>query len=313
MLFISKKNIAVLLFHRILPVRDEMWDPIDPLLFDQTLQYVNKKFFVRPLQELLFEKKICSTKPLAAITFDDGYKDFIEYALPILDKYNNKASMYIISGCIDKNLPTWTYTIDYLFSKTQKLDWKNFDFPELPVEFLTTYWKNANERIEYGKKIKQYLKKIPAAKKEKIIESMLLNFDDIKRPNGLMMSWDEIKQLHNSGIEIGSHSVTHPTLATIEDENLIEFELKASASTIKEMTGITPDIFSYPIGSYDERVKRLVKKAGYKGALAVNQKIYNPVTMDLFEIPRIEFYNESWIKTKARANGMISYINKLKS
>jgi peptidoglycan/xylan/chitin deacetylase (PgdA/CDA1 family) len=312
MLFFSKQNIAVLLFHRILPQRNEMWDPIDPILFEQALVYVQKNFHVIPLSEILFDPKPLSEKPLAAITFDDGYHDFIDYAIPLLDSYKMKASMYVVSDCIDKNLPTWTYVIDYLFTATQKLDWKNFNFPDLPVEYQVTKWNSKQERIDYCKKFKQHLKWIPATTRNIIINSMLENFNDIKSPVGMMLSWEELKQLQASGFEVGSHSVSHTTLATIEDESVIEFELKESARKITEKTGIVPEIFSYPIGNYNERVKELTKKAGYKAALAVNKKLYNPQTIDIFEIPRIELYNESWLKTKMRINGAISYLNQVR-
>ncbi|UAY52228.1 polysaccharide deacetylase family protein [Ferruginibacter albus] len=313
MVFLSKQNIAVLLFHRILPLRDEMWDPIDPALFKQTLDYAKKKFHVVPLSEILFNQKPRSSKPLAALTFDDGYHDFIDHAIPILDAHKMKASMYVVSDCIDKNLPTWTYVIDYLFVNTKKLQWDNFNHPDLPGEYHLVKWNTQQERINYCKKLKQYIKWIPASKRDEIINDLLINFDDVKSPHGLMMSWAEVKQINNAGFEIGSHSVTHATLATIEDDNVVEFELKESAKRITAQTGIVPSVFSYPIGSYDERVKKLTKKAGYKAALAVNKKMYAPERDDIFEIPRIELYNESWLKTKMRVNGTVSYLNKFRN
>jgi peptidoglycan/xylan/chitin deacetylase (PgdA/CDA1 family) len=313
MLFLSKQDIAVLLFHRILPVRDTMWDPIDPLLFKKTLQYVQKKYHIVPLKEVLFENKTTSSKPLAAITFDDGYHDFIDYAVPIMDKFKITASMYVVSDCVDKNLPPWTYLLDNLFAKTKKLFWTNFDATILPPEYQCTKWNSSEERIAYCKKIKQYLKLMPAQQRNNIVTSALLNFDDVENPSNLMMSWEDIKQIHSAGFEIGSHSVTHPTLATIEEEESITFELIESARHIKEKTNIVSDIFSYPMGNYDERVKRLTQKAGYKAALAVNGKKYTQGKQDIFEIPRIELYNESWLKTKLRSNGTVSYIKQLKN
>jgi peptidoglycan/xylan/chitin deacetylase (PgdA/CDA1 family) len=312
MLFFSKQDIAVLLFHRILPVRDNMWDPIDPDLFEKTLRYVQKKFHVVPLKEALFENNMVSAKPLAAITFDDGYSDFIQYAMPVLDKYKMTASMYIVSDCIDRDLPPWTYLLDNIFAKTKKLSWPDIEVNSFPPEYQVTSWNTAEERIAYCKKFKQYLKRIPAQQRNSIIANALLNFNDVEDPHGLMMSWNDVKQIHSAGFEIGSHSVTHPTLATIEDEKTILFELTESARRIKAKTDIEADIFSYPIGSYDERVKQLTKNAGYKAGLAVNGKKYTPGKQDIFEVPRIELYNESWLKTRSRTNGTVSYLKQLK-
>lgn len=308
MLFYTKHKRAILLFHRISLSRDPLWDPIDPVLFARTLKFVAKKFHIISLNEMLFSNVKSTTKPLAALTFDDGYRDFIDHAIPILDKEKVKASMFVVSDCIDKKLPTWTYIVDFLFNHSKKMEWKNYDLSELPEEYKKTKWNSREERIQYCRKFKQYLKWISSIKRDSMIDSLVVNFDDIQLPDNMMMTWDEIRQVNNAGFQIGSHSVTHPTLATIADEQLIEYELKHSAIRIREKTGIESDIFSYPIGSYDDRVKRLTKEAGYKAALAVNKKMYDQNLHDLFEIPRIELYSESWLKTRMRIDGIESFI-----
>jgi len=311
MLFYSKHKKAVLLFHRILPERDPLWDPIDPALFAQTLKFIAKRFHIVPLNEMLFENDQHSSKPMAALTFDDGYRDFIDHAIPMLDKAKLTASMFIVTDCIDNGLPTWTYIIDYLFSNSQKLEWTNFDVDDLPEEYRKVKWDNREEKVAYCKKFKQYLKWIPSVKRDAVIKTLLINFNDIELPRNMMMTWDDVKQIHAGGFNIGSHSVTHPTLATIADDGIVGFELSHSAKRIKERTGITTEVFSYPIGSYDARVKKLTSAAGYKAALAVNKKLYDPAINDLYEIPRIELYNESWLKTRMRINGTVSYLQQL--
>ena len=312
MLFYSKQDKAVLLFHRILPERDPLWDPIDPSLLKTTLDFIRKKFHIVSLNEILFEKNDYSSKPFAALTFDDGYRDFIDYAIPMLDKVKMKASMFVVTDCIDNNMPTWTYIIDYIFTNSVKMEWTNFNTTELPEEYRKTKWDSKEEKMGYCKKFKQHLKWIAASERDNIIKSLVENFSDTTYPHNMMMSWNDLRQIYSGGFGIGSHSVTHPTLATIKDDDIIKNELKQSAKRIKEETGIDPEIFSYPIGSYDQRVKKLTKEAGYKAALAVRKTIYDPAKHDLYEIPRIELYNESWFKTKMRINGTISYLNQFR-
>lgn len=294
-----------------MPVRDKMWDPMDPGLFENIFKYVQRKFHTLPLNEVLFHPPAHSSKPLAAITFDDGYKDFIDYSIPILHKYSMPASMFIVTDCIEKNLPTWTYIIDYVFEHTKKLALKDFNYPSLNKEFQKTKWINNEDRITYGKKFKQYLKGIPSTTRSAIIQNLLSNFDDTSSPTGQMLTWNDIKQIKSAGFDIGSHSVTHVTLATVEDDNELKYELLESKKQLKEKAGIDPTVFSYPCGSYNKRVKEFTKDAGYKAGLAVNRQLYNPAKNDLFEVPRIELYNESWIKSKSRINGTISFIEKI--
>lgn len=311
MIFFSKPASIILLFHRVNPYRDKMWDPMDIELFENTLKYVQRKFHTIPLNELLFDTPAQSSKPLAAITFDDGYHDFSDYSMPLLQKFNLPATLFVVTNCIENNTPTWTYLVDYLFENTYKLQLANFKFPDLPVEFQNVKWLNKDQRMDYGKRIKQYLKWIPSAKRQVIIRSLVDNFNDVKKPDGMMLTWKELNEIKAAGIEIGSHSITHSTLASVEDENELKQEVELSAKILKEKLGVISPVFSYPCGSYNERVKAFTKNAGYKAGLAVNGRLYNPSKDDLFEVPRIELYNQSWIKTKMRMNGTVSFIEKI--
>lgn len=311
MLFYSKQTAVVLLLHRVLPVRDTMWDPMDPALFEQTLQYVQKKFHTIPLNELLFDKPARGTKPFAAITFDDGYRDFIDYSIPLLKKYQLPASMFVTTDCIDKNLPTWTYVLDYAFEHSNILSLKDFDHSALPETFHNSNWQSNSERIAYGKKIKQHLKWVPAAVRKKAIDTIISSLHDVELPGGMMMSWEDVQQIYTAGYDVGPHSVSHPTLATIEDDAELDHELVYAGQRLKEKTGIDATVFSYPCGSYDDRVKQHTLKAGYKAGLAVDRQLYQPATDDLLAVPRIELYNESWKKVQLRMNGTISFIEKI--
>ena len=311
MIFFSKQISIVLLFHRVTPFRDKMWDPMDTRLFEKTLKYVQKKFNTISINELLFDPPAYSAKPLAAITFDDGYHDFLDYSLPLLKKHNLPASLFVVTDCIEKNIPTWTYRVDYLFENSKKLQLDNFNFFELPIELKKTKWKNNEDKIIYGKRLKQYIKWIPSDKRNAIISNLLINFNDVKNPEGMMLSWKELGEIKGAGIEIGSHSVTHSTLASIEDKNELKNELEISAKILREKLGTISPVFSYPCGSYNETVKDFTRNAGYKAGLAVNGRLFNPSEKDYFEVPRIELYNQSWIKTKMRMNGTISFVEKI--
>ncbi|MEO8819766.1 MAG: polysaccharide deacetylase family protein [Ginsengibacter sp.] len=310
MIFFSKQTSVILLLHRVNPLRDKMWDPMDPELFENILRYIHRKFHVISLNELLFYPPEKSSKPFAAITFDDGYHDFLDYSFPILKRFNFHSTLFVVTDCIENNTPTWTYLVDYLFENSCKLQLSDFKFPDLPSEFKNGKWLNRDARMNYGKRFKQYLKWIPSVARKAIINSLIDNFNDVKNPDGMMLSWKELGEIKAAGIEIGSHSTTHSTLASIENENELKQELEVSAKILKEKLGTISPVFSYPCGSYNEHVKTFTQNAGYKAGLAVNGRLYNSSKEDLFEVPRIELYNQSWIKTKMRINGTMSFIEK---
>src|SRR5438477_9591829 len=108
------------LFHRVSDDADRLWPPMSTSLFRSLIAYITRQYHVVNLEEyLLSNERIQTKKRLATILFDDGYKDNIEYAVPILGEYKCPASFYVVSDCIDKNIPTWTYITDYLFQHTR--------------------------------------------------------------------------------------------------------------------------------------------------------------------------------------------------
>lgn len=303
-------NIKIFLFHRVSPKKDPLWAPIPPEQFDSIIDYIAKNHTVVSLENhIIFSKELKpSSKKIAAIVFDDGYKDFLEYALPILKKHNCPASMYVVSDCVTTQVPPWTYILDYHFSNSKKLELKlNFDF--LPENLHVQKFNNQDEKLKFAKDFKLQLKMIPNSQRVALFEQTISSLDDVSIPKNLMLNWDELLQIKNEGVEIGSHSMTHPLLAKLENESDLINEIKGSALIIEKMLGKFPLALSYPIGSYNETTKRIAKEAGYKMGLAVNQQFYDSSKNDLFEIPRVEIYSQSNLKTKFRILGLTSKIN----
>jgi peptidoglycan/xylan/chitin deacetylase (PgdA/CDA1 family) len=299
---------SIFLFHRISPERDKLWDPLSPERFDEILNYLKSKFEIHQIENLLTDNFQARTKKqLASIVFDDGYKDYIEYALPILNKHNLSASMYVVTDCVESGIPPWTYVLDNAIASTKKIK-IDVDDSLLPEDLKNTTWKNEAEKIAFAKKLKPFLKIVSNSTRENIYRQVIKSIDDVHLPKNLMMNWDEINEIKTAKTIIGSHTATHPLLAKIETESEIENEINLSSDKIKEHTGESPLTISYPIGSFDERVKAISKKAGYKFGLAVEQKMYESEKHDLFAVPRIELYNEPMFKTKLRINGTLEKI-----
>jgi peptidoglycan/xylan/chitin deacetylase (PgdA/CDA1 family) len=82
------------------------------------------------------------------------------------------------------------------------------------------------------------------------------------------MSWDQIRQLHRDGFEIGSHTHSHRPLTELSDE-AARSELDRSRQTLADELGAAPQFLAYPRGFYADRHKRLARETGYAGACAV--------------------------------------------
>jgi peptidoglycan/xylan/chitin deacetylase (PgdA/CDA1 family) len=288
------------LFHRVSDERDDLWPPMTPALFEKIIKSLTQTYKCVCLEEWLQKDDgDLAGKKLATVLFDDGYKDNSEYAAPILKKYNCPASFYIVTDCINKNIPTWTYLLDHALQRT-KIPTISIDHSQAPGELK----KITLADKAMVKKIKPWMKKLANAHRVNVLNSILKQCNDIQSPQNKMMNWEDIRQLQQYGFHIGSHSHTHPMLAALEDERDILDELNLSASTIKEKLGKAPLTISYPIGSFDERVMRLARQAGYKYGLAVEQKFYRYEQDDVMAIPRVELYQEPWWKISLRLNGV---------
>jgi peptidoglycan/xylan/chitin deacetylase (PgdA/CDA1 family) len=298
------------LFHRVNPQRDALWDPMDVTLFEKCIRHITKHYQVICIEEAALTTKTDLKTRWATISFDDGYKDNLEYAAPILNKYKCPASFYVVTDCIDNNIPTWTYILDYCFQNTTHFKW-DMDGLQLPLLLRKEVWINAEERINYARHLKKYVKTLNALQQKAIIERVTTSFNDIVLPQ-IMMNWDDVRQLANSSFVIGSHTVTHPMLGSLENEQDISYELTQSAAVIKNQTGQFPLTISYPIGSYNDTVIELSKHAGYKMGLATGQTFYEWGQDDVFKIPRTELYNESWLKTSLRINGWLEKLKNIK-
>lgn len=306
-----KKNVTTFLFHRVNVISDPLWNPIHPEHFEQIIVYLDKHFEFVPLNEYLLDRYIPKTgKPLCAIGFDDGYRDYLEYALPILKKYNCPSSMYIVTECIDKDLPPWTYILNHYFINTNKLA-ITLDTRDFPGHLKTTNWRSKAERLQFAKQLNPYMKSLNNNVREKLYKDIITELNDVTPPTGLMLTWDEIKNLKEHNCEVGSHTVNHPVLSKKLSREELILELKESGKIIEKHTGVFPDTISYPFGAYNEEVKKVSAEAGYKLGVTVNPGTYDNMRHDLFEVPRIELFDEPFLKTRLRINDIIPQIRKI--
>jgi len=112
------------------------------------------------------------------------------------------------------------------------------------------------------------------------------------------LTWDQIKIIQSGGIEIGSHSVTHPALTTLNADGLTR-EILGSKEILEARLGVKVNSFCYPTGAYNQQTIDCVKKAGYTSAVTVVYRKAAP-SDDLFLIPRIRVFKAATTATLAQ-------------
>jgi peptidoglycan/xylan/chitin deacetylase (PgdA/CDA1 family) len=100
------------------------------------------------------------------------------------------------------------------------------------------------------------------------------------------LTWDELASLRGEGWEIGSHTVSHPRLTTLDDQALAA-ELRDSKRVCEEALGVPCLSLAYPYGDVDQRVARAAADAGYRAAAALPARFHAP---EPFAWPRVGLY-----------------------
>jgi peptidoglycan/xylan/chitin deacetylase (PgdA/CDA1 family) len=100
------------------------------------------------------------------------------------------------------------------------------------------------------------------------------------------MTWDELRGIAADGVEIGSHTISHPHLTRLSDADL-DRELGDSRTQLEDELGRPCRFFAYPYGEHDRRVRDAVRRAGYQAAFALAAGADRG---DPYALPRIDLY-----------------------
>ncbi|MCM8800954.1 MAG: polysaccharide deacetylase family protein [Candidatus Omnitrophica bacterium] len=192
---------------------------------------------------------------------------------------------------------------------------KKHNYRVIPLEELGDLIK-AKKKIPYKTVVitfddgykDNYLYAFPILKKYNLYATIFLIVDEIDRPQQDRLSWEEIRQMQDSGIiTFGSHSLDHPFLTELSSLDELRRQIFDSKRILEERLGRHINAFAYPSGRFNEIIKNLVKEAGYKLAVATNPgKGFS--NNDIFALKRIRISENAknlfifWIKVSGYYN-----------
>ncbi|RYZ87625.1 MAG: polysaccharide deacetylase family protein, partial [Moraxellaceae bacterium] len=178
-----------------------------------------------------------------AITFDDGHKDFFQTAWPMLKKYNIPATLFVTTGFVDKNLWLWPDLLRYILlsAKTNQFDVETLGTINLSSDNVLAVWNTLGDyclTLTHQQRI-NFLTGLAAQLDVTINNIPQTPFDAV--------SWNDLREMHKEGLDIGSHSVSHPIFSALKPSELQD-ELEISKHRITEEIGIEPMGICYPNG-----------------------------------------------------------------
>lgn len=281
----KKYPFQVLNFHRVLPEPDPFTiDAITTREFSQYLEILTAHFRIISLEQLLDEWEDHALRPnTICITFDDGYKDNFDYAFPILRHYNVPATIFLTTEFIDTNEMLWHDIVLFAIKSANTIRINIEEAGVIDVELTSD---QIRQNIAF--KLLEWLKTFTPDERDIRINKLLEICQLPELPDlHLMLNWQEIRQMHRAGILFGAHTQTHPILSSL-CESRIEEEIFGSKKTIENELGVTISAFAYPNGQpndFDDRCKRLLKKAGFRCAVTSCRGV-NTSDQDPFELYR---------------------------
>jgi peptidoglycan/xylan/chitin deacetylase (PgdA/CDA1 family) len=261
---LRKNEVCVLGLHRVLTKAESEQSNSPPgmVILEDTylslLAYLQRRFEVVSLDTLLGMSvhELTSSRPLCLITFDDGWADTFSRAFPGLRKSGLPAIVFLASGLIGTSGGFWVEGVKRAWRASSTRERLQFVLRQTP-EASPAVCANLEALVEW-------LKHMPANERNVLLERMLgtSSNGDGGADVDCMLTWDQVREMSDAGVEIGSHTVNHPLL-TYEDASSVERELMLSKQVLEEKLGKKVRAFAYPNGDWNEHVREQAAKAGY--------------------------------------------------
>ena len=230
---------VVLFFHKIFPGPLGLWD--EPVLsaeaFDQQLAFLTRNYEVVHLSELV--RAIRGEAPFpsraAVLTFDDGYRNNLLRAAPLLRRHRVPATLFVTSGLIGTEEWMWGYELEemmFRYSVPQFGRAANDPFIHSVCARETSKYTALMVSVEY-------LKRLDDGRRREIVASLQRHLPVELDEDNRLLTWDEVRELREYGFELGAHTMTHPILQRVTPKQL-EWEVAQSREVMERELGARP-------------------------------------------------------------------------
>ncbi len=309
---VFRSGIPILAFHGVLP--DQWSFPfnatgkfISPERLYEFVLGIKSIFRIVALNEIIDNLVAGRQMPpnVMAITFDDGYANLYEYALPVLRRLDVPVTVFVTTGLIDSDSLLWNDLLEYAVHTTRR---ESIDCEWIGRSFQL---RTPGEKQAAILQMKDRLKEMPPDRLEGSVRNLIERLDVRLREeaahNIRFLTSQQIKEMAAQGIAFGSHTVTHRILSKLGGKE-IETEVVRSKDHLEAILNKEVTLFAYPNGrkqDFDDRVKAALRSAGYVAAFTTIRGMLKTGD-DLLEITRITIDGRwSYSEFEAEATGVL--------
>jgi len=289
----GKSGLSIFIYHRVLPQKDPLFPAeVDRADFDRDLHRIKSMFNVIPLLDAVRHTAAGTLPPRAAcITFDDGYADNAEVALPILQRHKLSATFFVATGFLDGGR-MWNDTVIELVRRYPAgvLDARSIGLGSHEIG-------STAKRQQAIQALIGQLKYLPLEHRLDQV-SRMVDIGGIVLPDNLMMSSVQVNELSKGGMDIGGHTVNHPILAKLPPAKA-RSEIAEGKQALENIIGEPVRLFAYPNGKpgtdYLAEHVAMTRNLGFEGAVSTAWGA-DKHTSDVFQLPRFS----PWDRTPLR-------------
>lgn len=287
--------------------------------FEEQMRFIREEMHPVPLAELA--ERIRANEPLPpraiAVTFDDGYRDNYLHAFPILARYHIPATIFVATGMVETGRMYWW---DQVFAMVRETKESALDLRALPYP---DHWSadghravmplgSQQEKDEASEAVGERMRWLPPARLPETLTALraaLCVSDPEPLGSSLLLTWKQIREMHDRGIAIDAHTHSHRNLGLLSDAE-VEEELRTSKAILEQRLDASIAGLAYPWGlpgTYTESVKRIARQVGFRYACVIGPRTVGP-GVDLFGLARATVGDEpiptvlrDWLKIYAMA------------
>lgn len=256
-------------------------------MLEDHLDWIGRRYRFVDLNEVgeRLESGKGGNDPIASVTFDDGYGDFYDHALPVLQKKGIPAAVFVVSGLVGtKRLQLHDRLYLLLarrFRHRMKQTAPRDAFPFPGIDAMTPY-----------RAMRTLLETLPLAAIEQVTQALEAE-DPIEEgafKSFQALTWEELDAAHRAGIEIGSHTKSH-VLVTNESCERVQDELTGSRQDLERRLPTKIRHIAYPSGSWDTNSIQAAAAAGYR--FGFTGCMHRDARHPLLTIPRVMLWQDA--------------------
>lgn len=258
---LTRHHPRILMYHRF---GQQASGAIDEQAFDRQVRHIARHLTPLTLGQLVEYLRAGRQPPAhsVVITVDDGHRDFVDSAWPILRRHGVVATLFVVTGFIDGTVWLWPDQVSWLLAQCHGKP-ASVELGATTLELTDHPWELIIQRIlSLPDEQRRYAP-------DQLAQQLGVALPASPPPGYQPVSWDELRMLQAQGIEIGGHTHTHPNLAQVAQQHLPE-EIHRCRQRLDEELGRAPRPFCYPNGQPTDvspEVVNAVADAGFTGAV----------------------------------------------